>query len=149
MELFVRSTLELLVVLASLVIVPSAFAIIFEATRRRHNHNHVDVPAVFEDPNSSKKVRCPYIFDPAEKYISLIIPAFNEEKRIAGALDETMDYLKERSEKDKSFTYEVLIVDDDADHYSAGIKNKRHQHGGDEGSTAKFKCISSSLVQLE
>uniref|UniRef100_A0A7N0TL85 Glycosyltransferase 2-like domain-containing protein n=1 Tax=Kalanchoe fedtschenkoi TaxID=63787 RepID=A0A7N0TL85_KALFE len=112
MELFVRSTLELLVVLASLVIVPSAFAIIFEATRRRHNHNHVDVPAVFEDPNSSKKVRCPYIFDPAEKYISLIIPAFNEEKRIAGALDETMDYLKERSEKDTSFTYEVLIVDD-------------------------------------
>uniref|UniRef100_A0A7N0TZP0 dolichyl-phosphate beta-glucosyltransferase n=1 Tax=Kalanchoe fedtschenkoi TaxID=63787 RepID=A0A7N0TZP0_KALFE len=111
MELL-KSTLELLLLLALLVIVPLAFAIVFEATRRRYNHNHVDVPAVFEDPNSSKKVRCPFIFDPAEKYISLIIPAFNEEKRIALALDETMDYLKERSEMDTSFTYEVLIVDD-------------------------------------
>ena len=36
------------------------------------------------------QVPCPNISDPAEKYMSLIIPAFNEELRLPGALDETM-----------------------------------------------------------
>ncbi|CAK9134510.1 unnamed protein product [Ilex paraguariensis] len=38
----------------------------------------------------SVQVPCPHIFDPAEKYLSLIVPAFNEEHRLPGALDETM-----------------------------------------------------------
>lgn len=58
------------------------------------------------------QVQCPYIFDPAEKYLSLIIPAFNEEHRLPGALDETMSYLQQRAVKDKSFSYEVIIIDD-------------------------------------
>ncbi|XP_078445331.1 nucleotide-diphospho-sugar transferases superfamily protein [Wolffia australiana] len=66
----------------------------------------------FEDPNSLNKVPCPSIFDPAERYISLIVPAFNEEYRLPGALTETINYLQERSRLDKSFTYEVIIVDD-------------------------------------
>ncbi|PWA94908.1 nucleotide-diphospho-sugar transferases superfamily protein [Artemisia annua] len=48
----------------------------------------------------------------AEKYISLIVPAYNEELRLPAALDETMNYLQERAGKDESFTYEVIIVDD-------------------------------------
>ncbi|XP_057775753.1 uncharacterized protein LOC130994699 isoform X2 [Salvia miltiorrhiza] len=36
------------------------------------------------------QVPSPHIVDPAEKYISLIIPAYNEEHRIPGALDETL-----------------------------------------------------------
>jgi len=36
------------------------------------------------------QVPCPTIFDPAEKYISLIIPAFDEEYRLLGALVETL-----------------------------------------------------------
>ncbi|KAF8402909.1 hypothetical protein HHK36_011001 [Tetracentron sinense] len=67
---------------------------------------------IFEDPNSLKQVLCPWISNPAEKYISLIIPAFNEEHRLPGALDETMNYLQRRAAKDTSFTYEVVIVDD-------------------------------------
>ena len=39
---------------------------------------------------SLKQVPCPHIHDPAEKYISLVIPAFNEEHRLPGALDETI-----------------------------------------------------------
>ncbi|KAJ8620758.1 hypothetical protein MRB53_029287 [Persea americana] len=35
-------------------------------------------------------VACPSISDPAEKYMSLIIPAFNEEQRLPGALEDTM-----------------------------------------------------------
>uniref|UniRef100_J3LPL0 Uncharacterized protein n=1 Tax=Oryza brachyantha TaxID=4533 RepID=J3LPL0_ORYBR len=61
----------------------------------------------FEDPNSLNKVPCPSIYDPAEKYISSIIPAYNEEHRLPEALSETLDYQKQRSATDKSFTYEV------------------------------------------
>ncbi|KAJ8540375.1 hypothetical protein K7X08_030294 [Anisodus acutangulus] len=57
-------------------------------------------------------VPCPHIFDPAEKYISLVIPAYNEEHRLPGALDETLNYLQQRAANDKTFTYEVIIVDD-------------------------------------
>ncbi|KAK7273014.1 hypothetical protein RIF29_14060 [Crotalaria pallida] len=86
--------------------------IFFEAYRRRNNHEHVEVPAIFEDPNSLKVVPCPHVVDPAAKYISLIIPAFNEEHRLPGALDETMNYLQQRALKDPSFSYEIVIIDD-------------------------------------
>lgn len=39
------------------------------------------------------QVECPNINDPAEKYISLIIPAFNEELRLPAALDETIKWV--------------------------------------------------------
>ncbi|KAH9767683.1 Dolichyl-phosphate beta-glucosyltransferase [Citrus sinensis] len=79
---------------------------------KRENWSHIEAPAIFEDPSSLKQVPCPSVTDPAEKYISLIIPAFNEEHRLPGALDETLNYLQQRAAKDKSFTYEVLIIDD-------------------------------------
>lgn len=102
-------------VLVALILIIASFlltAIVSEAYRRRHNNTHVDAHAIFEDPNSLKQVPCPHIHDPAEKYLSLVIPAFNEEYRLPGALDETINYLQQRAAKDKSFTYEVVIVDD-------------------------------------
>ncbi|KAJ8423064.1 hypothetical protein Cgig2_019834 [Carnegiea gigantea] len=95
-----------------LVVMAVASVICFDAYRRRFNNAHVEGQAIFEDPNSLKPVPCPSIFDPAEKYISLIIPAYNEEHRLPGTLDETMNYLQKRRKKDDSFTYEVVIVDD-------------------------------------
>ncbi|XVF23888.1 hypothetical protein REPUB_Repub13aG0078400 [Reevesia pubescens] len=104
--------MEVLVSLILIVLFGLVSVIAVEAYKRRHNNAHVEAPAIFEDPKSLKQVPCPYIFDPAEKYLSLIIPAFNEEHRLPGALDETMNYLQQRAAKDKSFSYEVLIVDD-------------------------------------
>ncbi|GAB2300111.1 hypothetical protein Dimus_034150 [Dionaea muscipula] len=95
-----------------LVMAPLLSVILIEAHRRRFNKAHVQGQVVFEDPNSLNPVPCPSIFDPAEKYLSLIVPAFNEEHRLPGALDETMNYLRQRVEKEKSFSYEVVIVDD-------------------------------------
>ncbi|CAI0411943.1 unnamed protein product [Linum tenue] len=99
---------------ALILVLASSFlsAMFLEAYRRRNNNKHIDAPAFFEDPKSLKQVPCPYLVDPAEKYISLIIPAFNEEHRLPAALDETINYLQNRAAKDKSFTYEVIIVDD-------------------------------------
>ncbi|XP_073314888.1 uncharacterized protein [Primulina huaijiensis] len=100
-------------ILASVLAVAFASAIVFETFKRKYNHTcHVEAPPVFEDPNSLKPVKCPHVLDPAEKYISFIVPAYNEEYRLPGALDETLNYLKERSAKDNSFSYEVVIVDD-------------------------------------
>ncbi|WZZ48770.1 hypothetical protein YC2023_048877 [Brassica napus] len=88
--------------------------VVLEAWRRRHSSN-VSVESVtttLEDPTSLKQVPGPHISDPAEKYLSLIVPAFNEEQRLPAALQETMDYLQDRASRDKSFSYEVVIVDD-------------------------------------
>lgn len=104
--------LELIVIVAIIFGLGLAVAIVIETFRRRLNHIHLEAHPIFEDPNSLKQVKCPYIYDPAEKYISLIVPAYNEECRLPIALDETMNYLEERARKDHSFSYEVIIVDD-------------------------------------
>ncbi|CAN1257539.1 Dolichyl-phosphate beta-glucosyltransferase [Linum perenne] len=109
---FLRTIAHLFFTLILLVASILLSAVVYESYRRRNNNKHIDAPAVFEDPNSLKQVPCPHLVDPAEKYISLIIPAFNEEHRLPAALDETINYLQQRAAKDKSFTYEVLIVDD-------------------------------------
>ncbi|KAL0456699.1 UNVERIFIED_CONTAM: Dolichyl-phosphate beta-glucosyltransferase [Sesamum latifolium] len=110
---FIWTLFELVVVLAAVFALGLGAAIVLATFRRKYNHDcHVEAPPVFEDPNSLKPVTCPNLLDPAEKYISLIIPAYNEEHRLPGALDETLNYLQERAARDKSFSYEVVIVDD-------------------------------------
>lgn len=44
-------------------------------------------------------------------YLSVIVPAYNEEQRLPVMLDEALDYLDTRA-KEPSFTYEVIVVDD-------------------------------------
>ncbi|KAG2723744.1 hypothetical protein I3843_02G160600 [Carya illinoinensis] len=109
---FLWTMVELLIALILIAVFVLVSTIFFEAYRRRNNHTHVEATAVFEDPNSLKQVPCPHISDPAEKYISLIIPAYNEEHRLPGALEEMVNYLQQRAAKDKSFSYEVVIIDD-------------------------------------
>lgn len=118
---FVCAIVESLLVVVVIILFGLISAIIFEAYRRRDNHAHIEAPAIFEDPSSLKQVPCPSVTDPAEKYISLIIPAFNEEHRLPGALDETLNYLQQRAAKDKSFTYEVLIIDDGSSDGTKGV----------------------------
>ncbi|KAJ8566106.1 hypothetical protein K7X08_030583 [Anisodus acutangulus] len=112
MGVAIWTILELLLISAIFLAFGLVATIVFETFRRRFNHTHVEAPPVFEDPSSLKPVPCPHIFDPAEKYISLVIPAYNEEHRLPGALDETLNYLERRAANDKTFTYEVIIVDD-------------------------------------
>ncbi|KAI1287289.1 Dolichyl-phosphate beta-glucosyltransferase [Halotydeus destructor] len=57
-------------------------------------------------------------------YLSIIIPAYNEEKRLPVMLDEAFEYLERRSKQSEKFTYEVIIVDD-------GSKDKTTEVGLD------------------
>ncbi|XP_010554606.1 PREDICTED: dolichyl-phosphate beta-glucosyltransferase [Tarenaya hassleriana] len=109
---FLSTVAELGLSFALLILLGFLSAIVFEAWRRRDSNVNAETPVAFEDPKSLKQVPCPHISDPAEKYLSLIVPAFNEEQRLPAALEETMNYLQDRAARDKSFSYEVLIVDD-------------------------------------
>ncbi|KAI3920487.1 hypothetical protein MKX01_000826 [Papaver californicum] len=104
--------LELLLIPALVLLLGFIISLLFEAFRRRSTSSLHDGHPSFEVPKSKKKVPFPSIFDPAEKYISLIIPAFNEEQRLPSALDETLIYLQRRAANDKAFSYEVVLVDD-------------------------------------
>jgi len=66
----------------------------------------------FLDPNTNKKVKFPSILSAASVYLSVIVPSYNEEKRLPAMLDEAIESLEKRKEKDPKFTYEIIIVDD-------------------------------------
>lgn len=63
---------------------------------------------------NEKQEKClfPSINDPASVELSVIVPAYNEEERLPMMMNEALEYLEERKKKLKSFTYEVIVVDD-------------------------------------
>ena len=49
----------------------------------------------------------------AQPSVLLLIPAYNEEKRLPSVLRSTIEYLMKRRDKEgSSFTYEIVVVDD-------------------------------------
>nr|SVE75961.1 EOG090X0BIY [Daphnia hispanica] len=64
------------------------------------------------DPNTAEKQRFPSITDEPTILLSVIVPAYNEEKRLPLMLEECLDYLEKKLRSDPSCTFEVLIVDD-------------------------------------
>lgn len=81
-----------------------AQALIFSYSLRRlamwiHRLNYDllhPLPLKIDDPESVEPLQCPSIFDPASKTLSVVIPAYNEEDRLATTLDETLAYLQQR-----------------------------------------------------
>ncbi|KAL1236254.1 Dolichyl-phosphate beta-glucosyltransferase [Trichinella pseudospiralis] len=69
----------------------------------------------FIDPSGLKqKLKCPSIEDDPSVYLSVIIPAKDEEKRLPKMLDQCIDYLHTRSVKDPKFTSDCSIVEIEA-----------------------------------
>ena len=75
----------------------------------------------FTDPNNPKKQnKFGTIEDKPTKSISIVVPAYNEEKRVRSMLDSTIKYLKNRAkqesnEKNESkdkFNWEIIVVND-------------------------------------
>uniref|UniRef100_A0AC35U2Z7 Dolichyl-phosphate beta-glucosyltransferase n=1 Tax=Rhabditophanes sp. KR3021 TaxID=114890 RepID=A0AC35U2Z7_9BILA len=52
------------------------------------------------------------LFTEPEVYLTVVVPAMNEEDRISLMLNECTEYLSERASKEKQFTYEIIVVDD-------------------------------------
>jgi len=78
------------------------------------------------DPNKNKEDRIPFapITSPPSVYISLIVPAYNEQERLPSMMDETLEYLKKRKKNDPSFSYEILVVDDGSKDGTSGVALK-------------------------
>lgn len=56
-------------------------------------------------------------------FLSIVIPAYNEERRIEGTLDSINDYLSKQS-----YTSEIIIVDDGSNHSLPDIINQRYRN---------------------
>lgn len=67
----------------------------------------------FLDPKTEKRTPFPsLVSDPAEVTLSVVVPSYNEEKRLPPMLDEAIDVLEQKSKQTPSFTYEIIVVDD-------------------------------------
>jgi len=56
------------------------------------------------------------------KTLSIIVPAYNEEDRLPATLDETLNYLQwRRNKQGPDFTYEIIIVDDGSKDNTPGV----------------------------
>jgi len=74
------------------------------------------VEAYFEDGSGDPAKRKPFpsliASEKGEISLSVIVPAYKEEKRLPNMLDKTLNYLNERRRRYANFTYEIIVVDD-------------------------------------
>ncbi|KAM8717165.1 hypothetical protein ACLKA7_003949 [Drosophila subpalustris] len=89
------------------------------------------------DPKSIKTVEFPSLDDSPTLELSVIVPAYNEEKRLPAMLDECMAFLEEKSSKQSDFTYEVIIVSDGSNDATVAVGLKYSKQYGAE----KFRVL--------
>ncbi|KAL6742534.1 hypothetical protein Aduo_015677 [Ancylostoma duodenale] len=70
-------------------------------------------------------------FTESSVYLSVVVPAMNEQERLPKMLDECLEYLLERRRNDDDFTFEVLVVDDGSTDRTAdiGVEYGRKHNG--------------------
>lgn len=92
----------------------------------------------FTDPNESgRKQKFPSLSEEPSVDLSVIIPAYEEEKRLPIMLEECMEYLEERAKS--NFTYEVIVVSD-------GSKDKTVKVALEY--SKKFTCQKFRVLEL-
>jgi len=70
------------------------------------------------------------LFSTPTVYLSLIVPAYNEEDRLPEMMGETIRYLQKRSTLNSSFTWELILVDDGSRDKTAKIAKEFAQKMG-------------------
>ncbi|CAG7832696.1 unnamed protein product [Allacma fusca] len=71
-----------------------------------------DEEKYFEDVNTRLKCPFPSLMDMPSVSLSVIVPAYCEERRLPPMLDSCFEYLERRCRNEAKFTYEVIIVSD-------------------------------------
>lgn len=66
----------------------------------------------YHDPISNSKMKFPSIDEVHTVDLSIVVPAYNEEKRLPPMLDEALDFLEKRQKENPSYKYEVIVVSD-------------------------------------
>ncbi|ERE88908.1 dolichyl-phosphatebeta-glucosyltransferase-like protein [Cricetulus griseus] len=80
------------------------------ATKMPPYHQHEE-EKFFLNAKGQKEI-LPSIWDSPTKQLSVVVPSYNEEKRLPVMMDEALNYLEKRQKQDSKFTYEVIVVDD-------------------------------------
>uniref|UniRef100_A0A8C7C703 dolichyl-phosphate beta-glucosyltransferase n=1 Tax=Neovison vison TaxID=452646 RepID=A0A8C7C703_NEOVI len=112
------------VALAAAALILISFVAFITATKMPHLHQHED-EKFFLNARGQKET-LPSIWDSPTKRLSVVVPSYNEEKRLPVMMDEALGYLEERQKQDPTFTYEVIVVDDGSkDQTSKGIFSSR------------------------
>jgi dolichyl-phosphate beta-glucosyltransferase len=76
----------------------------------------------FVDPseNNTRKP-FPLYYSGDDIYLTIVVPAYNEEKRLGKMMDETLEYLKSRAKEDPNFTWEIVIVNDGSSDHTTEV----------------------------
>ncbi|KAI9098769.1 nucleotide-diphospho-sugar transferase, partial [Phlyctochytrium arcticum] len=81
--------------------------------------------------------------------LSVIVPAFNETSRLPIMLQETVDYLDARSDRDKTFRYEVIVVDDGSTDDTSGTALKFAKEYAERLGAKKYREREIRVMTLE
>ncbi|XP_073899621.1 dolichyl-phosphate beta-glucosyltransferase isoform X3 [Castor canadensis] len=110
--------------LAAAVLLLISIVAFMTATKMPPLHQHEE-EKFFLNAKGQKET-LPSIWDKPTKQLSVVVPSYNEEKRLPVMMDEALGYLEKRQNRDPTFTYEVIVVDDGSrDQTSKGVFSSR------------------------
>lgn len=79
-----------------------------------------------------QKEALPSIWDSPTKQLSVVVPSYNEEKRLPVMMDEALNYLEKRQKHDCMFTYEMIVVDDGSEDHTSKVALRYSQRYGSD-----------------
>jgi dolichyl-phosphate beta-glucosyltransferase len=68
----------------------------------------------------------PSVFAEPQLYLSVVVPAYNEEARLSVMLDECLHYCEARARRTPAFSYEVIVVDDGSSDATSRLAQQRY-----------------------
>ena len=100
-----------LICLGLIVVAAALIFIIVTAKKGAPDIMRFESEKYFSDENGAKKP-FPSLFDQPTVKLSVIVPAYNEEERLPVMMEETLEFLEAKLDKNSTDTYEIIIVDD-------------------------------------
>jgi glycosyltransferase involved in cell wall biosynthesis len=79
------------------------------------------VPLAFRLPGGGTQSAQLLYDSHASLVLTVVVPAYNEEKRLPTMLDETLEYLRTRAAQESNFTWEVIVVADGCTDETAAV----------------------------
>ncbi|KAK6167057.1 hypothetical protein SNE40_021165 [Patella caerulea] len=130
MALFCLCELMLYLVVLALTVVVSAIVFIYLNSERYPSLSfHSTETTFYHSPDQEASTKFPSLKDESSLDLTIVVPAYNEEKRLPVMLDEALEYLENRN-KISNFTYEIVIVDDGSKDATSKVGLKYSQKYG-------------------